>query len=148
MSSGEKQLSDHCRRLVEQWFANGKDLRRFTEHEQELLALYLFNLDYGGNGMPEYVSWQGHSTLEPLLRGLTRIGADRLCTIVREYFAFLDLHGFDPEKVNVYEFIEGCPQAVQDEFDSRQSEAADLYSDFFVRWEATYSQLLGNIRPL
>ena len=133
-----KEFANHYWGLYEQWRRCGKDFNQFTEYEQETIALAHFNTDYGSNGLPDYVVWDGFSTVQRAVAGLNRIGATRLATIVDEYFEVLRTHGFEPESESVYAFIEDCPPSVQDQFDARHAEAAHLYGDFYSRWEAEY----------
>ncbi|MFM9995773.1 MAG: hypothetical protein ACKVU4_08235 [Phycisphaerales bacterium] len=134
-----KQFADHYRRLVDRWSAGGRDSGSFTEYEQETIALYSFNSNYGADGLPAYFAWDGLAMLDLTLRALKRIGADRLETIVREYAELLRRHGFEPEEHDIYDFINDCPTDAQAEFDARQTEAAALYGDFYNRWEQDFA---------
>lgn len=138
-----RQFADHYRSLVDAWTASGKDWRRFSDEEQETIALYFFNSDYGGNGLADYVMWHGSGMLRLTLRGLRRIGAERLADIVQRCFELLAEHGFDEETHEVDDFLEGLPPGPQAEFDRLQEEAAALYEDFYTRWEQHFASGRG-----
>lgn len=139
MGDPAQDFSNFYHNLMDRYRESGEDLCRFSAYEQETVALYCLNSDYGGNGLMSYFDWHGLRLLEPTLRGLTRIGADRLSTLVSEYAALLTQFGFAPDKQTASDFVSSLPTATQAKFDRHLAEAADLYGDFYNRWEAFFA---------
>ncbi|MCC6228565.1 MAG: hypothetical protein IT432_04985 [Phycisphaerales bacterium] len=129
-----------CNKLEGAWQSHGNNWSRFTEYEQETIALKHFNRDYGGSGLFDYVEWQRGEKVDVAIRGLRRIGSDRLAAILERCFALLSSYRFDIENDSVSEFLESLPIAPKEEWYRLEQEAESLYSDFYERWERCFAE--------
>ena len=139
MGDPSLEFARFCGSLMDRFRTSGNTLHSLSAYEQETVALYLLNSDYGANGLIAYFDWHGRTLLEPTLRGLARIGADRLAVLVKEYADLLAQQGFLFGEQNVYAFLESLSAAAQEPFDLRQAEAADLYADFYDLCEKCFT---------
>ncbi len=138
-----KRFADFYDRLVESWNRHQQDWTRFSEYEQETIALKQFNRDYGGNGLIDYVEWNRGDGLEFALRGLQHIGCDRLAAILERCFALLKSYNFDFDRDHASEFVDALPSDAQSEWYQLEKEAASRYSDFYARWEGYFGCMTG-----
>lgn len=141
MTDYSKEFAQFYNDLQKRWRECESDLSQFTEYELQTIALEQFNGDYGANGLIDHVALHRRSLLEETVRGLYAIGAHRLAAIVARYFELLELNGFDDTESDVYDFIDSLSIESQNQLDELQTEAADLYSDFYDRWEQYFIKM-------